>query len=178
MFYKIADIDITSCKRLGRRSCQCNFYGDKAETKKIFRAGEKLHPHSIDELFANEIKNISVIDFEAEGSLNSQMIINCFEREEIRFTKEGSDSDESSKDDALAAVYSVLLPGEPITIENAEKDLNTMFFSLRRYDLGRVGRYKLNKKFDYKENIEEHTLAKQDYSTMKYLIAVISEMNL
>ena len=177
-FYKIADIDITSCKKedlVGRVLASAIFTVDKEtnETKKIFRAGEKLHPHSIDELFANEIKNISVIDFEAEGSLNSQMIINCFEREEIRFTKEGSDSDESSKDDALAAVYSVLLPGEPITIENAEKDLNTMFFSLRRYDLGRVGRYKLNKKFDYKENIEEHTLAKQDIiSTMKYLIAV------
>jgi len=177
-FYKIADIDITSCKKedlVGRVLASAIFTVDKEtnETKKIFRAGEKLHPHSIDELFANEIKNISVIDFEAEGSLNSQMIINCFEREEIRFTKEGSDSDEPSKDDALAAVYSVLLPGEPITIENAEKDLNTMFFSLRRYDLGRVGRYKLNKKFDYKENIEEHTLAKQDIiSTMKYLIAV------
>ena len=89
-------------------------------------------------------KEIEVIDFEAEDSLDSQMIINCFEREEIRFTKEGAENDEPTKEDALAAVYSVLMPGEPITVEAAEKDLTTMFFSLRRYDLGRVGRYKLN----------------------------------
>jgi len=48
-----------------------------------------------------------------------------------------------------------------------------MFFSPRRYDLGRVGRYKLNKKFNVKEDITEHTLVKQDIiATMKYLIKV------
>ena len=43
-------------------------------------------------------------------------------------------------------------------VEAAEKDLTTMFFSLRRYDLGRVGRYKLNKKFEYDPPIEDNTL--------------------
>ena len=90
------------------------------------------------------------------------MIINCFEREEIRFTKEGSESDEPTKEDALAAVFSVLQPGEPITVEAAEKDLESMFFKSTRYDLGRVGRYKLNSKFNYKEPVKEHTLVKQD----------------
>ncbi len=90
------------------------------------------------------------------------MIINCFEREEIRFVKEGAESDEPTLEDALSAVYQVLMPGEPITVEVAEKDLNSMFFSPRRYDLGRVGRYKLNKKFNVKEDITEHTLVKQD----------------
>ncbi|MCQ2579503.1 MAG: DNA-directed RNA polymerase subunit beta [Treponemataceae bacterium] len=177
-FYKTEEVDVTTDNReklVGKVLAKAIYITDKesGEEKKIFRAGEKLHPHSIDELFANEIKKIETIDFEAEGSLNSQMIINCFEREEIRFTKEGAESDEPTKEDALAAVYSVLLPGEPITVENAEKDLNTMFFSLRRYDLGRVGRYKLNKKFNYQDNVEEHTLVKQDIiSTMKYLVTV------
>ena len=189
-FYRTEDIEIASFKKedlVGKVLASAIYIEDKESgtTKKLFRAGEKLHPHSVDELFANEIKTITVIKFDtreldANGnpigtneSLDSQMLINCFEREEIRFTKEGSESDEPTKEDALAAVYSVLLPGEPITIENAEKDLNTMFFTLRRYDLGRVGRYKLNKKFNYQENIEEHTLVKQDIiSTMKYLITV------
>ena len=71
------------------------------------------------------------------------------------------------------AVYSVLMPGEPITIEAAEKDLISMFFSTRRYDLGRVGRYKLNKKFDYAEPVADYTLVKTDIiSTMKFLIQV------
>ncbi len=144
------------------------------ETKKVFRAGEKLHPHDIDELFAHsEIKELQLISFDKEGSLDSQMIINCFEKEEIRFASEDGQSDEPTKEDALSAVYSVLMPGEPITVEAAEKDLNTMFFSIRRYDLGRVGRYKLNKKFDYKEPVEEHTLVKQDIiATMKHFIKV------
>ncbi|HPX26549.1 MAG TPA: DNA-directed RNA polymerase subunit beta, partial [Treponemataceae bacterium] len=146
---------------------------DTNEEKKLYKAGEKLHPHNVDELLLQGITQICVIKFDAETSLDSQMIINCFEREEIRFTKEGASSDEPTKDDALSAVYSVLMPGEPITVDAAEKDLNTMFFSMRRYDLGRVGRYKLNKKFNYDVAVEEHTLVKQDIiATMKFLIKV------
>ena len=47
-------------------------------------------------------------------------------------------------------------------MESAEKDFNSMFFTSRRYDLGRVGRYKLNKKFDYEEPTDSHLLAKED----------------
>ncbi|MFI3256882.1 MAG: DNA-directed RNA polymerase subunit beta, partial [Spirochaetales bacterium] len=147
---------------------------DSEDKKKVFRAGDKMQPHSIDELFLHpEIKNLSVIVFEGKESLNSQMIINCFEREEIRFMKEGAESDEPTTEDALAEVYKVLMPGEPITVESAEKDLHSMFFSSRRYDLGRVGRYKLNQKFDVQESISDHTLVKNDIiATMKFLIKV------
>ena len=146
---------------------------DSGEEKKLFRAGEKLQPHNIDELYVHGIKKLTVIDFDGKNSLDSQMIINCFEREEIRFTKEGAENDEPTKEDAISAVFSVLQPGEPITIEAAEKELTTMFFDERRYDLGRVGRYKLNKKFNYAEPLETFTLAKEDIiATMKFLIKV------
>ncbi len=158
---------------------------ESGENKKLFSAGSKLHLHDIDEILLHQVKELSVIRFGKPGdqddfSLSSQMIINCFEREEIRFTKENSNSDEPSKEDALAAVYSALMPGEPISFEAAEKDLTTMFFSLRRYDLGRVGRYKLNKKFNYAEPFEDHTLVKEDIiSTMKCLIQVsVGDANL
>lgn len=151
--------------------------------KRLFNAGARLHPHDIDELVANGVKEICVIKFntknnpnskeEINESLDSQIIINCFEREEIRYVKEGSVDNEPTKEDALAAVYSVLMPGEPITVEAAEKDLNQMFFSERKYDLGRVGRYKLNKKFDYSEDVKDFTLIKDDIiNTMKILIKV------
>ena len=147
--------------------------GEDGEQKKLYRAGEKMHPHNLDELVQNKVGEITVIDFEAEGSLDSPMIINCFEREEIRFSGKDVESDEPTREDALAAVYSVLMPGEPITIEAAEKDLASMFFSTRRYDLGRVGRYKLNKKFDYAEPFADDTLVKDDIiATMKFLIKV------
>jgi DNA-directed RNA polymerase subunit beta len=153
--------------------------GKAGEKKKLYRTGDKLHPHNVDELLANGISSVEVINFEAPESLNSPMLLNCFEREEIKFVKEESSRDEPSRDEALANVYSVLMPGESITVDAAEKDLNGMFFTPRRYDLGRVGRYKLNKKFfpEKKENIDparkDFTLAKEDIiATMKFLIKV------
>ena len=157
---------------------------DSGEQKKLFRAGDKLHPHDIDDLIANGVKEVTVIKFntkkkpenkdEINESLDSEMIVNCFEREEILFSKDGVENpDEPSKEDCLAKVYSVLMPGEPITVETAEKDLTSMFFSQRRYDLGRVGRYKLNKKFNYSDDVEDLTLIKDDIiNTMKHLIEV------
>ncbi|MDR2481356.1 MAG: DNA-directed RNA polymerase subunit beta [Spirochaetaceae bacterium] len=141
--------------------------------KKIHRAGEKLHPHIIDELVSYGIAKVELIDFKAEGSLNTPMLLNCFEREDIKYLREDSESDEPTKEDALSIVYSVLLPGESITIENAEKDLNQMFFTERRYDLGRVGRYKLNKRFSFDPPLTDTVLTKQDIiATMKQLIRV------
>lgn len=161
---------------------------ETGEERRLFNAGTRLHPHDIDELVANGVGEICVIKFdtrarradgslkneeEANESLNSQMIINCFEREELRYVKEGSVDMEPGKEEALSAIYQALMPGEPITVENAEKDLLSMFFSERRYDLGRVGRYKLNKKFDYKENVEDFTLIREDIiQTMRRLIKV------
>ena len=157
---------------------------ESGEEKCLFKAGTKLHLHDIDDLIAQNIGEITTIVFDARKvkgkkeewnpSLDSQMIINCFEREEIQFVKEGAENEEPSKEDALAHVYSVLKPGEPVSSENAEKELNSMFFSIHRYDLGRVGRYKLNKKFtEFQDEVEDLTLTKPDIiSTMKYLIKV------
>ncbi|TFH49481.1 MAG: DNA-directed RNA polymerase subunit beta, partial [Lysobacterales bacterium] len=134
----------------------------QSTTRKLYRAGEKVHPHDIDELVHSGVKEIVVIDVANPDSLNSEIILNCFEREASKFTRDDADVDEPSREDALSAVYAILLPGEPITVESAEKDFNSMFFTPRRYDLGRVGRYKLNKKFDYEEPTDSHLLAKDD----------------
>jgi DNA-directed RNA polymerase subunit beta len=143
------------------------------EKKKLYRAGDKLHLHDVDELYNLGVREIEVIDFEHPDSLHFDMILNCFEREDIKLVKEDPSQDEPSKADALAAVYSTLMPGEPITVENAERDLANMFFSGRRYDLGKVGRYKLNKKFDYSVPAKEFTLIRDDViATMKYLMNV------
>ncbi|MDR2094322.1 MAG: DNA-directed RNA polymerase subunit beta [Treponema sp.] len=146
--------------------------GDQRQAKKkLYMAGEKLHPHNVDELLANNVSEVEVIDFDAQDSLKSDMLLNCFEREQIKFMKD--DRDEPLKEDAISAVYTVLMPGESITVENAEKDLTGMFFTSRRYDLGKVGRYKLNKKFNFKPELEDFTLTQQDIiATMKFLIKV------
>jgi len=155
--------------------------------RKLYRAGDKLHPHDVDELLANGVKSVEVIKFVEPSdpknekspnlSLDSDMLLNCFEREEIKFVKDDPERDEPSKEEALSIVYSILMSGESITVEAAEKDINSMFFSTRRYDLGRVGRYKLNKKFMHSPPLDEFTLTKQDIiATMKYLINVYAEV--
>jgi DNA-directed RNA polymerase subunit beta len=50
-----------------------------------------------------------------------------------------------TQDEALIEVYKKLRPGDPPTAENARALVTSLFFNFRRYDLGRVGRYKLNK---------------------------------
>jgi DNA-directed RNA polymerase subunit beta len=62
--------------------------------------------------------------------------------------------DSKTPEDALLAIYRRLRPGDPPTIESARTLLNTLFFDPRRYDLGRVGRYKLDKKLGFKPAAE------------------------
>ena len=147
--------------------------GDGTE-RKLLRAGDKIYPHEIDTLIHSGVKEVEVIDFTAEGSLNSPIILNCFEREDGRVYQENPAADEPTREDALAAVYSVLQPGDPVTMENAEKDLHSLFFSSRRYDLGEVGRYKLNRKLGVAEKDRtESVLTREDMAkTMAFLIRV------
>ncbi len=51
-----------------------------------------------------------------------------------------------TRNEALIEVYKKLRPGDPPTVENARGLVESLFFNFRRYDLGRVGRYKFNKK--------------------------------
>ncbi|EGC78039.1 DNA-directed RNA polymerase subunit beta [Treponema denticola] len=147
--------------------------GEDGEKRKMHQAGEKIHPHNIDDLIQNDVKKITIIDFKGKDSLDSQIIINCFEREEIKYTPDPAVNDEPTVEDALNAVYSVIRPGDPITYENAKEDLHNMFFTARRYDIGKVGRYKLNKKFDYSDDVKGTTLIEEDiFKTMKFLIKV------
>jgi DNA-directed RNA polymerase subunit beta len=54
----------------------------------------------------------------------------------------------STQAEALIEVYKKLRPGDPPTGDNARQLVESLFFNFRRYDLGRVGRYKFNKKLD------------------------------
>ena len=189
-FYVTEDVAIDAANKdslVDRVLAKAVEVSDGDETKRLFRAGTKLRLHDIDDLIAQDVKSINVIKFnarkdpdnkdEVNPSLDSEIIINCFEREDMKFVKEGSENEEPTREDAISTVYNVLMPGEPISIENAIKDLEGMFFTIRRYDLGRVGRYKLNKKFGYKDPVDVHTLIKDDIiQTMKHLINVYNNV--
>jgi len=178
LFHKTKTVPVNSSREakealVGEVFAKAVYTGKGDEKKKIYRAGEKIHPHDTDELLHSGIKKIEIIDFAAEDSLNSKVVINCFDVEETKFNKDDPERDEPSKEEALSAIYAILMPGEPITVEAAERDILSMFFSSRRYDLGKVGRYKLNKKFDYTHEEDSLVLTKEDvYRTMGHLIKV------
>ncbi|RPJ05585.1 MAG: DNA-directed RNA polymerase subunit beta, partial [Spirochaetaceae bacterium] len=183
-FYQIKKVKLSDTREdkekvVGSVFAKAIFVKEGDTEKKLYRAGEKIHPHDVEELLHLGINKIEVIDLEHEKSLHTDIILNCFEREEMKFTKDTPEVDEPTKEEAISRLYSSIFPGEPITIESAEKDLQMMFFSSRRYDLGRVGRYKLNKKFDYGADQKEQTLIVEDIiNTMTYLIKVyIGEAN-
>ena len=68
----------------------------------------------------------------------------------------------SNQTEALEEFYRRLRPGDPPTEQNARALLETLFFTERRYDLGRVGRYKLNKRLALVDAPEEQTLRRAD----------------
>ncbi|WP_371259131.1 DNA-directed RNA polymerase subunit beta [Mycobacterium sp. GA-1285] len=77
-------------------------------------------------------------------------------------------------DEALLDIYRKLRPGEPPTKESAQTLLENLFFKEKRYDLARVGRYKVNKKLGITENPAQTTsttLTEEDVvATIEYLV--------
>jgi len=63
---------------------------------------------------------------------------------------------------ALEEFYKRMRPGDPPTYENARDYLTSLLFNARRYDLSRVGRYKLNQRLDMDLPMEQRTLTKRD----------------
>jgi DNA-directed RNA polymerase subunit beta len=84
--------------------------------------------------------------------------------------------------EALIEVYKKLRPGDPPTGDNARQLVESLFFNFRRYDLGRVGRYKFNKKLDavtHRMGIElqreERTITREDIAA---IVGHLIELNI
>ncbi len=78
-----------------------------------------------------------------------------------------------SQDEALLDIYRKLRPGEPPTREAAQTLLDNLYFNTKRYDLAKVGRYKINKKLALGRALNEGVLTEEDIvGTIKYLVAL------
>lgn len=82
-------------------------------------------------------------------------------------TSNPTDHNEKGVDDALLEFYKKLRPGDPPTLDNAKSFVQNLFFVSRRYDMGRVGRYKVNRRLNIGTPIENRVLTNED------LVAVI-----
>ncbi|MCX5751140.1 MAG: DNA-directed RNA polymerase subunit beta [Candidatus Saganbacteria bacterium] len=106
--------------------------------------------------------------------------IDCTEKEILKVLAEGEFRHKTlkecpikPKEEALIELYKRLRPGDPITREGAQVYLNNLFFNARRYDLGKVGRYKMNRKLGINVSLESQVLTKDDIlGIVSYLIKI------
>jgi DNA-directed RNA polymerase subunit beta len=109
---------------------------------------------------------------------NGQILELFNDNQYIRGTLERDNSE--STEEALVEIYKRLRPGEPPTVESARSLLEALFFDAKRYDLAKVGRYKLNKKLiDYQDpddlpSMEIRHLTRGDIvATVKRMLALM-----
>jgi len=82
-----------------------------------------------------------------------------------------------SQDDALLDIYRKLRPGEPPTLENARNLIDNFYFNPKRYDLAKVGRYKVNRKLGLDMPLDQSVLTLEDVlATIEYLVRLQSEI--
>jgi len=115
------------------------------------------------------------------GIESDQEILDTFkdvDNTDFQFIKTTLEKDSAVKDrdQALIEFYKRIRPGEPPNINNANNLVNDLFFNPRKYDLGRVGRYKLNKKLGSETPLSEKIITNEDIvAVLKHLIGINNE---
>jgi DNA-directed RNA polymerase subunit beta len=107
----------------------------------------------------------------AMGYASDEQILALFDNSHyIRNTLESDTEQTRSEEGALVELFKKQRPGEPPTVENARSLLNQLFFDPKRYDLTRVGRYKLNSRLGLEIDLDSRTLTHDD------IIALVKEL--
>ena len=115
----------------------------------FFEGGTELSGDIIEKLKENGIAEINLVD--GNKDFSSMLLLNTIGKDPTRDT-EG----------ALQVVYQLLRTSEPPNLETAQKFIERIFFSPKKYDLGEVGRYRLNQQFNLDVPVEETVLTMED----------------
>src|SRR5689334_1731596 len=124
----------------------------------LAECGDKLTDTLIKKLRKAEINKVQV--FVPSGRAESTLIKNTLAKDPTR-----------AEEEALKQIYSLLRPGDAPNRETAKQALERLFFSPKRYDLGRVGRYKINQRLLTNRPASETVLTKEDFvAIIRYLM--------
>jgi DNA-directed RNA polymerase subunit beta len=158
LFYEIKDIKIAKALDLENVSTLV-LVEDAIDAQKgvvLARAFEPLTKQIVRTFEKHGISTLRVID----TSSDEGAIIRALKKDPTR-----------NEEEALKEIYKRLRPGEPPTTANAKALLKRLFFDPKRYDLGRVGRYKINQKLGLKVDLEQRILESGDVTAAtKYLV--------
>ena len=160
--YTLVDVrDEMDAVERGERPARRTIAIDAVDNKTgevIAEAGEQLTDAVVKRLRDAEIGKVYV--FVPSGRAESTLIRNTLLKDPTK-----------SEDEALKQIYSLLRPGDAPNRETARDALNRLFFSPKRYDLGRVGRYKINQRLNTNRPAGETVLTKEDFvAIIRYLI--------
>jgi len=124
----------------------------------LAEAGQALSDTLMRKLRRQDVTRVQV--FVSSGRAESTLIKNTLAKDPTHSEKE-----------ALQQIYSLLRPGEAPNLETARVALERLFFSPKRYDLGRVGRYKINQRLGLKTDPAHTVLTKEDFvAIVRYLV--------
>ncbi len=152
---KTSDKDIFTAKVIPSRGAWLEFEIDKRDM-----VGVRLD--------RKRKQNVTVL-LKALGWTNEQIREEFGEYESMMLTLEKDHTE--AQDDALLDIYRKLRPGEPPTREAAQTLLQNYYFNPKRYDLAKVGRYKINKKLGTHEAFDQQTLTIDDIvATIRYIV--------
>ncbi|MDQ2873963.1 MAG: DNA-directed RNA polymerase subunit beta [Actinomycetota bacterium] len=152
---KTSDKDIYSCKVIPSRGAWLEFEIDKRDAVGV-RIDRKRK------------QSVTVL-LKALGWDEAKILERFGGFESMRATLEKDHT--TGQDDALLDIYRKLRPGEPPTRESAQALLENLYFNPKRYDLAKVGRYKVNKKLGLAQPIAQGTLTEADIvATIEYLV--------
>jgi len=121
----------------------------------VARAFEPLSKAVVKQIAELGVSKIRVVD----TSVDEGIVIKCLKKDP---TKNG--------DEALKDIYRRLRPGDPPTAANAKALIKRLFFDAKRYDLGRVGRYKINQKLNFSEGDSRILTGRDLLEATKYLL--------
>ncbi|NLE18020.1 MAG: DNA-directed RNA polymerase subunit beta, partial [Propioniciclava sp.] len=154
---KTSDKDIFTCKIIPSRGAWLEFEVDKRDMVGV-RVDRKRK------------QNVTVL-LKALGWTNEQILEEFGDYESMRLTLEKDNT--ANTDEALLDIYRKLRPGEPPTREAAQAMLDNYYFNGKRYDLAKVGRYKINKKLGLELPFDQQVLTMEDIvSAIRYIVAL------
>jgi DNA-directed RNA polymerase subunit beta len=152
---KTSDKDIYGCKVIPSRGAWLEFEIDKRDNVGVRIDRKRKQP-------------VTVL-LKALGWDEARILERFGSYESIRNTLEKDHT--TGQDDALLDIYRKLRPGEPPTKESAQTLLENLYFNPKRYDLAKVGRYKVNKKLGLNLDMRQGTLTEADIvATIEYIV--------
>lgn len=158
LFYKIEDLKLKTFLEGEETQSKVPIVDVMDEDRGVVvaRAFEPLTKSVARQVLDLKIEKIKVVDISADDGV----IIKSLRKDTTK-----------NQEEALKEIYRRLRPGDPPTVANAQAMLKRLFFDPRRYDLGRVGRYKLNQKLNRQVDLDKRTLEVDDIvEAIKYLI--------